>query len=280
MSERLKGKVAIITGGASGLGLAATELFISEGARVVVADIQDAKGRALEQRHSGSLRFARCDIRSEADIAGAVALAVSAFGGLDVMYHNAGAVGDRAGVDDMTVAGWDDTQNMLLRSTMLTVKHATAPMRARGGGSIILTSSAAALSLGGGSTYAYTIAKAGVIALGRYAALALGPDRIRVNTLVPGAFPTSIWSGHLGGDADMGDRMALDQARFARMQVLPQAGDPRNIADAALFLASEEACFITGVALPVDGGLSLHRNADASASGMLSAVRDAAGKLS
>ncbi|MEI5681995.1 SDR family oxidoreductase [Mesorhizobium sp. CGMCC 1.15528] len=279
MAGRLDGKVAIITGGVSGMGLAATELFIKEGAKLVIADIQAEKGLALEQRFPGQLRFSRCDIRSEEDIAAAVALAVDSFGGLDVMYHNAGAVGDNSSIEDMSTAGWDDTQNLLLRSTMLTIKHAINPMKKRGKGSIILTSSAAAVALGGSGPFAYTVAKAGVISAGRYAAFALGQHSIRVNIIVPGAFPTSIWSGHIGGDADMGDRLGLDLGRFARMQVLPQAGDPRNIADAALFLASEASDFITGVALPVDGGLTLHRGPEASASGQLGAVNAAAEQL-
>jgi len=279
MAGRLQGKVAIITGGVSGMGLAATELFIAEGAKVVVADIQPAKGAALEKRFAGSLRYSQCDVRSEADVAAAVALAVSAFGGLDVMYHNAGAVGDNGGVADITVEGWDDTQALLLRSNMLTIKHSVEPMKRRGRGSIILTSSASCMTLGGSGPYAYTVAKAAVIATGRYAALALGQYKIRVNTIIPGAVPTSIWSGHLGGDADMGDRMPLDLSSFARMQPLPQAGEARNIADAALFLASEESTFVTGVALPVDGGLSIFRPAEATKAGQLGAVKDAASKI-
>jgi len=279
MAGRLDGKVAIITGGVSGMGLAATELFIEEGARLVIADIQAEKGLALERRFPGQLRFSHCDIRSEEDIAAAVALAVDSFGGLDVMYHNAGAVGDNSSIEDMSTAGWDDTQNLLLRSTMLTIKHAIDPMKKRSKGSIILTSSAAAVALGGSGPFAYTVAKAGVISAGRYAAYALGQHKIRVNIIVPGAFPTSIWSGHIGGDADMGDRLGLDLGRFSRMQALPQAGDPRNIADAALFLASEASDFITGVALPVDGGLTLHRGPEASASGQLGAVNAAAQQL-
>ncbi|MEX0407488.1 SDR family oxidoreductase [Aquibium sp. LZ166] len=275
MPGRLQDKVAIITGGVSGMGLASTHRFIEEGASVVVADIQAGKGRELEKQYPGRLRFVACDVRDEADIVAAVSAAVETFGGLDVMYHNAGAVGDNSDLASITTEGWDDTFNLLLRSTMLTIKHSIEPMRKRGKGSIILTSSAAAVSLGGSGPYAYTVAKAGVISAGRYAALALGPDRIRVNIIVPGAFPTSIWSGHVGGDAEMGDRMGLDLQRFAGMQALPQVGDPRNIADAALFLASEEATFVTGVALPVDGGLTLHRNSQGSASGQLGTVSDA-----
>lgn len=279
MAGRLDGKVAIITGGVSGMGLAATELFVAEGAKVVVADIQAEKGAALAKRFDGAVAFSHCDVRKEADYVLAVRAATDTFGGLDVMYHNAGAVGDYGGVADITVEGWDDTQHLLLRSTMLAIKLAVEPMRKRGGGSIILTSSAAPFSLGGSGPYAYSVAKAAVVAAGRYAALSLGPDRIRVNTIVPGAVPTSIWSGHVGGDADMGDKLGLDQSRFAKMQPLPQTGTARNIADAALFLASQESAFVTGVALPVDGGLCLYRAPEATAAGQVGAVKDAAAKL-
>jgi NAD(P)-dependent dehydrogenase (short-subunit alcohol dehydrogenase family) len=276
---RLAGKVAIITGGVSGMGLEAVRVFIREGASVVVADIQEQKGRALEAEYEAQLKFSLCDICNEADIKSTVELAISAFGGLDVMYHNAGAVGDNTGVEHISVEGWDHTQNLLLRSTMLTIKHSIAPMRARGKGSIILTSSAAALALGGSGPFAYTVAKAGVISAGQYAALALGPQKIRVNTIVPGGFRTSIWSGHFGGDAEVGDKLDLELEHFAKMQPLPYAGETRDIANTALFLASDESAFITGVVLPVDGGLVLHRNASASADGQLSAVDHAAKSL-
>lgn len=280
MTDRLKGKVAIITGGVSGMGLASCELFVAEGAKVVVADIQEEKGRALEKKLAGSVAFVKCDIRNEKDIMAAVSMAVARFGGLDVMFHNAGATGDVSPLDSISVEGWDDVQNLLLRSTMLCVKHAVEPMKKRGGGSIILTSSAAAVALGGSGPYAYTVAKAGMITLGRYAALQLGEHFIRVNTIVPGGFATSIWSGHVGGDAAMGDQMKLSTERFAKMQPIPRAGKVEDIAEAALFLASDISGFITGVTLPVDGGLTLHRRHEATAAGQLENVHRAAEQLS
>lgn len=270
MGNRLQGKVAVVTGGASGMGLASTELFVSEGASVVVADVQEEKQIDMEERFGDQLRFVRCDVREESDIAAAVAVGESAFGGLDIMYHNAGAVGDRSSLVDITPEGWDDTHSLLLRSSMLTVKHAVEPLRRRGGGSIILTSSAAAVALGGSGPYAYTVAKAGVIALGRYSALELAPHSIRVNTIVPGAFATSIWSGHVGGDARLGDRMREGLKGFEDMQAIPRAGDVQDIAEAAVWLASDSSSFVTGTALPVDGGLTLFRSDKATADGQLS----------
>lgn len=279
MTARLQGKVAVITGGVSGMGLASCELFVAEGAKVVVADIQEEKGLALQKRLGESVAFVKCDIRSEKDIMAAVDMAVQRFGGLDVMFHNAGATGDVTPLDAISVEGWDDTQGLLLRSTMLCVKHSIEPMKKRGGGSIILTSSAAAVALGGSGPYSYTVAKAGMITLGRYAAFQLGEHYIRVNVIVPGGFATSIWSGHVGGDADLGDRMPLDLSHFARMQPIPRAGDVKDIAEAALFLASDNSTFITGVTLPVDGGLTLHRRSEATAAGQLANVHTAVGQV-
>lgn len=274
MGNRLKGKVAVITGAVSGMGLAACELFVAEGAKVVVADVQQAKGEALEKRLGEAVAFVRCDVREEDDVRAAVACAVERFGGLDVMYHNAATTGDVSGLEDMSVAGWDDTQAMLLRANMLCIKHAIPPLKQRGGGSIILVSSAAAVALGGSGPFAYTVGKAGIIAMGRYAALQLGPHSIRVNTLVPGGFATSIWSGHIHGDAALGDQISqnMNMDHFARMQPIPRAGQVSDIAEAALFLASDASGFITGTTLPVDGGLTLHRKWEATAEGQLAAV--------
>lgn len=276
MSTRLAGKVAVITGGVSGMGLASVELFTAEGASVVIADIQDDKGRDLEKRLGDQVRYVHCDVREEPDIASAVATAVSSFGGLDIMYHNAGAVGDNAGLEEITPEGWDRTQSLLLRSSMLSVKHAVEPLRARGGGSIILTSSAAAVALGGSGPYAYTVAKAGIITLGKFAALELGSDKIRVNTIIPGGFATSIWSGHLGGDAAMGDAMSARMSGFDTMQPIPRAGDTRDIAETALWLGSDHSSFVTGTAIPVDGGLTLFRGGGGSAAEQLGDVQRAA----
>jgi NAD(P)-dependent dehydrogenase (short-subunit alcohol dehydrogenase family) len=275
MSNRLQGKVAVITGAVSGMGLAACELFVAEGAKVVVADVQEAKGIALERRLGDSVSFIRCDVRSEDDVRAAVARAVTRFGGLDVMYHNAATTGDVSGIEDMSVEGWDDTQAMLLRANMLCIKHAVPAMKQRGGGSVILVSSAAPVALGGSGPFAYTVGKAGVIAMGRFAALQLGQHFIRVNVLVPGGFATSIWSGHVHGDAGLGDQISqnMNMDHFAKMQHIPRAGRVSDIAEAAVFLASDASSFITGVTLPVDGGLTLHRKWEATAEGQLAAVR-------
>lgn len=259
MTKRLENKVAVITGGVSGFGLAAAEMFVAEGAQVVVADIKADRGRRLEERFAGKLRYQHCDIRSEDDIAAAVATAVESFGGLDIMYHNAGAPGAKESLEAMTVAGWDDTQALLLRSSALCIKHAVQPLRKRGGGAIILTSSVGATNLRPG-TPAYSVAKGGVILLGRLGALEFAPDRIRVNVIIPGGYATPIYGDLVGASPEVAELMPqyMDEL-MAAWQPLPQAGKPSDIAYAATYLASDEAQFITGVALPVDGGLTLQR---------------------
>lgn len=250
---RLADKVALVTGGAAGIGCATAEVFLAEGASVVVADIREPDPGSGEHDR---LRYTRCDVRSEDDTAAAVGVAVREFGRLDVAVHCAGAVGDQAGVGEIGIEGWDATQALLLRSSMLLVKHASGAMK-DGGGSIILMSSGAALSLGGAGPYAYTVAKAGVIALARFAALELAADSIRVNTLIPGAIPTGIWGG-VDGLQDEGARSDF-LSRFATMQPLLRPGDVRDLAEAATWLASDASGFVTGTVLPVDGGLSLFR---------------------
>jgi len=150
MADRLEARVALVTGGCSGIGLATVELFIAEGASVVIADVQDEKGAALEMRFSGRAIYRHCDVTREADIEAAVAAAKESFGGLDILFNNAGAGGVRAGIADMPVDGWDETQALLLRGPMLGMKHAVPLMIERGGGSIINTASIAGLEAGGG----------------------------------------------------------------------------------------------------------------------------------
>lgn len=261
MARLMENKVAIITGGASGFGLEAARTFVAHGARVIVADIREVAGRQVERDLGEGVRFIRSDVRREDDMHAAVDLARAEFGGLDVMYHNAGTVGSPSGLDSISVEDWDAAMAMLQTATMITIKVAAPALKERGKGSIILTSSAAGYALGGSGPYAYTIAKAAVCQMGRYAALKLGKQGTRVNVIVPGAFRTALWDKH-----DLGQGQLRDD-NFARMQPLPIAGQPRFVADAALFLASDMSEFVTGVVMPVDGGLTLHRNSHASVEG-------------
>lgn len=254
MSGRLEGKVALITGGCSGIGLATVERFVAEGAQVVVCDLQDEKGAALEARFSDRVIYRRCDVIEERAIAASVAAAERVFGGLDILFNNAGASGVAAGVLDMPVEGWDFTQNLLLRGPMLGMKHAAPLMIARGGGSIINTASIAGLEAGWG--LAYGVAKAGVIHLSKLAAAELAVHNIRVNSICPGVIVTPIFGIAMGLERRAADQMAAGLVEAAgQMQPLRRAGSPEDIANAALYFASDESSFVTGSHQVVDGGI-------------------------
>ena len=257
MAGRLDGKVAVITGAASGIGLGAVELFVAEGARVVAADIQDEKGRMLEQRFKGKVRYAHCDVTQEIDIAAALHLAKDEFGGLDVLFNNAGISDRMTSITEVTVEGWDWIFSILVRAVALGMKHAAPLMIERGGGSIINTASIAGLQAGFGPI-AYSTAKAGVIHMSRVAAAQLSPQKIRVNAICPGLIATSIFGASIGLPREVADQMAARVAENgARAQPVPKAGVPDDIAKAALYLASDDAAFVSGTHLVVDGGITV-----------------------
>jgi NAD(P)-dependent dehydrogenase (short-subunit alcohol dehydrogenase family) len=257
MAGRLDGKVAMITGAASGIGLGTLELFVSEGARVIAADVQDEKGAMLERRFPDAVRYVRCDVTSEAEIVAAVALAESAFGGLDIQFNNAG-ISDRMGtITEVTADGWNWIFDILVRGPALGMKHAVPAMLKRGGGSIINTASIAALQAGWGPI-AYSTAKAGVVHMSRCAAAQLSPQGIRVNAICPGLIATSIFGATLGMTRDAADQMAALVAQNAQIaQPVKKPGLPQDIAQAALYLASDASAFVTGTHLVVDGGITV-----------------------
>ena len=257
MAGRLEGKVAMITGAASGIGLGTMELFVSEGAKVIAADIQDEKGAMLERRFPDAVRYSRCDVTQEADIAAAVALAESAFGGLDIQFNNAG-ISDRMGaITEVTADGWNWIFDILVRGPALGMKHAVPAMLKRGGGSIINTASIAGLQAGWGPI-AYSTAKAGVVHMSRCAAAQLSPQGIRVNAICPGLIATSIFGATMGMTRDAADQMAALVAQNAQIaQPVKKPGLPQDIAQAALYLASDASAFVTGTHLVVDGGITV-----------------------
>jgi NAD(P)-dependent dehydrogenase (short-subunit alcohol dehydrogenase family) len=230
-------------------------LFVSEGARVLVADIQDAAGALLEQRFAGKIAYRHCDVRHEADIQASLAAAAAEFGGLDILFNNAGKGGAPGGAAGMSAQAWDDTQALLLRGPMLGIKHAVPLMKARGGGSIINNASIAAFEAGWG--LAYGVAKAGVVHLTKAAAAELAVFNIRVNAICPGVIVTPILRADGHASEPTPDRSAPEiVAAAAQMQPLRRAGLPKDIALAALYLASEDSSFVTGTAQIVDGGLT------------------------
>ena len=251
MAGRLDRRVAVITGGASGMGRATALRFLDEGARVVVADMNEATGKetlelAAAAGHAEDIRFIRTDVAEETDVAAMIALARDDFGRVDCVFNNAGVGGAFGSLADLEVDDWDYTFAVLVRGVFLGVKHAVRAFREQdGGGSIINTASVAGLS-GGAGPVAYSAAKAAVINLTRGAAVQLAPERIRVNAICPGGIVTPLI--HRG---------AADTARegMKTMQPWPRAGEGEDIAGAALFLASDDSGFVTGEALVVDGGL-------------------------
>lgn len=257
MSQRLEGKVAVITGAASGIGLATLELFVAEGARVIAADVQADAGQALAARYPGVVSFARCDVTQPAQIKAAIEQAVALFGGLDILFSNAGAGGSLAGVENFDADGWDQTHALLLRSVAAGASYAVPHMRQRGGGSIINTSSVSALQAGY-APLAYSVAKAGVLHYTRLAAAELSAHRIRINAIVPGFIATSIFGGIMNLNPEQAAQLAGQIAeRSGTANPIGRSGLPRDIAEAALFLASDAAGFVTGTHLTVDGGLTI-----------------------
>jgi NAD(P)-dependent dehydrogenase (short-subunit alcohol dehydrogenase family) len=259
----LNGKVAIITGSASGMGRASSLLFAQAGANVVVADLNDAGGEEVAKLASESGNqavFQHTDVSVEAELEALVARATETFGRLDIMFNNAGIGGAVGPLEDVSVEDWDRTQAVCLRGVFLGMKHAAAPMRAAGGGSIISTSSIGGLE-GSAGMFSYSVAKAGVVHLTRCAALEFARDRIRVNCIAPGGISTPILFG-IGGD----NKQEVDSV-LAKFQAYPHVGQPEDIANAALFLASEAAAFITGHTLVVDGGATAGPNASAPKAG-------------
>lgn len=256
MTGRLNGKVAVITGAASGIGLASVELFVQEGARVVAADIQDDRGAILEQRFGDAVRYIHCDVMREDEIAGAMQLAQQAFGGLDVLFNNAGVCDMMNDFSQIDAEIWDRTHAILLRGPVLGIKHAAPMMAARGGGSIINTASVAGLQAGWGPA-AYSTAKAALIHLSQIAAIQLGRDKIRVNAICPGLIATPIVGTSLGFSRERADQVAARQAEITvHAQPYPKAGASEDIAKAALYLASDDSVFVSGTHMVVDGGLT------------------------
>jgi NAD(P)-dependent dehydrogenase (short-subunit alcohol dehydrogenase family) len=250
---RLTGKVAVITGGASGIGAAAVNRFVAEGAMVVVADVQEGQGRAIVADLGESARFVTCDVTREGPIAAAVDLAVATWGRLDCMFNNAGVVGVTGPIAETAVEDWDATVAVLLRSVFLGTKHAARVMIPQGAGVIINTSSTAGV-LGGLGPHAYTACKHAVIGLTKSAASELGATGVRVNAIAPGSTVTPLTAMVL-----VGDRSDLDAAtsQIAASSPLGFAPVAEDIALAAVYLASDEARGVSGHTLVVDGGKTI-----------------------
>ena len=251
---RLEGKVAVITGGASGMGRSTVMRFLAEGASVVVADFNAETGvetlaLAADAGFAEQIDFIRTDVADESQIEAMINRAVERFGRLDVLFNNAGVGGAIGPLTETTVEAFDYTMDVLAKGVFLGIKHGARVMQTQGeGGSIINTASIAGLS-GDGGPMIYSAAKAAVISMSQSAAIELAPDKIRVNAICPGFIATPLAAGSA-------ERVAGVQDRYAQAQPWPEAGNGEHIAGAALFLACEDARFVTGEKIVVDGGLT------------------------
>jgi NAD(P)-dependent dehydrogenase (short-subunit alcohol dehydrogenase family) len=256
---RLEGKVAVITGGASGLGEASARLFFQEGARVVVADIDDERGKKLAASFGQSGAFIHTNVVQEEQVKAAVTAAVDRFGRLDVMFNNAGMAGAGGQIQDITVEGWDMTFAVHVRGVLLGMKHAAPVMKGQGSGSIINTASMAGLRAGWGP-HAYSAAKAAIVHLTRTVAMELGESNIRVNCLCPTWISTPLFGKAVGFSAEkIEEVLGPLKTAFENLHPIPRACLPSDVAYAALFLASDESGFINGQALAIDGGAGAGR---------------------
>lgn len=255
MPNRLEGKVAIITGGASGIGLAASELFVAEGAKVVVADIVDDAGSRLQSRFEGSLLYRNTDVTSEAAIAAVVVAAVETFGKLDIFYNNAGGSPDLNDLFDVDTQAFEKTIALNTLAVVMGHKYAARQFRAQNTpGSIVTTVSASGLQ-GNAGQAAYAIAKHGTVGVIRQAVHEFGPYGIRSNGIAPGTVLTPLIGKTFGvADDRLDDFNDLLNERSASWSPMRRLGRPVDIAQAALFLGSDESSWITGAILPVDGG--------------------------
>lgn len=254
---RLDGKVAIITGGSSGIGRRTAELFVAEGASVVIAARREEEGSRLARTLGARAAFVRTDVTREADIEAMIGHAVSRFGRLDCLFNNAGAPAPGGGIETIPAAGFDAAIAVLLRSVVLGMKHAAPVMKRQSAGSIINNGSIAGARAGYSSSLIYGAAKAAVIHLTRCVAMELGESGVRVNAISPGAIVTGIFGKVAGLTSDAADRTAQVMAQvFERMQPIQRAGLPDDIARAAVWLASDESSFVNGHDLVVDGGIS------------------------
>jgi NAD(P)-dependent dehydrogenase (short-subunit alcohol dehydrogenase family) len=249
----LDGKVAIVTGGTSGIGERIAEVFVEEGAKVVIAARRQEEGETLAKRLG--IRFIRADVSREADVRAMIDHAVKAFGRIDCLVNNAGVPSPMVSITEIDAATIDHLLAVNVRGVLLGIKHVAPVMLKQKSGSIINIGSIAGLR-GGMSGHIYSATKGAVHALSRSAAAELGEKGIRVNALIPGAVVTGIFAKNAGVEGAKADKLTeFLKPAFATLQPIPRAGLPEDIARAAVFLASDASSFVNGQEIVVDGGM-------------------------
>ncbi len=251
---RLQGKVAVITGGASGIGAASVSRFIQEGARVVIGDIQRGPGEAFAAQFGDKAAFAVCDVTKEEQVAALVDLAVSHFGQLDIMFNNAGIVGAVGPIDTTPGPEWNLTIDILLNGVFYGMKHAARVMKPRGTGSIISMASTAGL-MGGLGPHAYAAAKHAVVGLTKNVGAELCRFGIRVNSIAAASMATPMVASVLTGDPSN-----IEEAKrilAAASPIRDRPGLAEDVANAALWLASDESGYTNGHTLTTDAGITV-----------------------
>jgi len=268
MVGRLDGKVAIITGGTSGIGARTVEVFVAEGARVVIAGRTVEKGARLADALGDKALFVQTDVSKEAEVEEMVAKAVEHFGQLDVLFNNAGIPGPNEPISHLSWEGYRTAMDVLVGGVLMGMKHASREMKRQGSGSIINCASVAGHRSGFGD-HIYSAAKAAVIHVTRTVAMELGERGIRVNSISPGAILTPIFGKAMGMSTSDADG-SVDKLKdvFADHQPIPRAGLPEDIAQAAVYLATDASGFVNGHDLTVDGGLIGGRGWSETAEGM------------
>jgi NAD(P)-dependent dehydrogenase (short-subunit alcohol dehydrogenase family) len=251
---RLTGKLAIVTGGTSGIGRCIVERFVQEGAVVVFTGRRKVLGEEIAQRLGAT--FVEADASNERDVKRTIAIALAVGGRIDILVNNAGNTAPRAPLHALSLEDFDRTLAVHVRGALAHIKHVSAHMSAQGRGSIINIASVAGHRAGYSSSLIYAVAKAALIHLSRCAAMELGESNVRVNSISPGAIATGIFAKAMGHD-DVAAEASVDKIKsaIAKAQAIPRAGIPEDIANAAVFLASDEATFVNGEDLVVDGGM-------------------------